>query len=96
LWFRHTADQGDACAQFQLAVMYCTDTGVVRNLTEAVKWYRRSAEQGDRYAQYNLGIMLMKGQARRKTPMRRSGGAPPPSRDCRKLSASWGPVSSGV
>jgi hypothetical protein len=42
--------------------MYCTGTGVVRNLAEAVKWYRRSAEQGDRYAQYNLAVMLIKGQ----------------------------------
>ena len=42
--------------------MYCTGTGVVRNLAEAVKWYRRSAEQGDRYAQYNLAVMLLKGQ----------------------------------
>jgi hypothetical protein len=42
--------------------MYCTGTGVVRNLAEAVKWYRRSAQQGDRYAQYNLAIMLLKGQ----------------------------------
>jgi len=45
-----------------LAALYCTGTGVVRNLTEAVKWYRRSAEQGDRYAQYNLAVMLLKGQ----------------------------------
>ena len=42
--------------------MYSTDTGVVRNLAEAVKWYRRSAEQGDRYAQYNLAVMLLKRQ----------------------------------
>jgi TPR repeat protein len=42
--------------------MYCTGTGVVRNLEEAVRWYRRSAEQGDRYAQYNFAIMLLKGQ----------------------------------
>lgn len=42
--------------------MYCTGTGVVRNLAEAVRWYPRSAEHGDRYAQYNLAIMLLKGQ----------------------------------
>jgi uncharacterized protein len=62
LWFRKAAEQGDAGAQFQLAAMYCTGQGVVRNLEEAVKWYRRAAEQGDRYAQYNLAVMLLKGQ----------------------------------
>ena len=57
-----SGQQGDSGAQFQLAALYCTGTGVVRNLAEAVKWYRRSAEQGDRYAQYNLAVMLLKGQ----------------------------------
>jgi Sel1 repeat-containing protein len=68
LWFRKAAEQGDAGAQFQLAVMYCTGVGVVRNLEEAVKWYRRSAEQGDRYAQYNLAVMLLKGQGASQEP----------------------------
>ena len=60
--------KGDAAAQFQLAALYCTGTGVVRNLTKAVKWYRRSAEQGERYAQYNLAIMLLKGQGTALNP----------------------------
>jgi TPR repeat protein len=51
-----------AGAQFQLAAMCCTGTGVVRNLEEAVKWCRRSAGQSDRFSRYNLAIMLLKGQ----------------------------------
>src|SRR5207302_23135 len=48
--------------------MYCTGTGVVRNLAQAVKCYRRSAVQGDRYAQYNLAVMLLKGQGAPQDP----------------------------
>jgi TPR repeat protein len=55
----------DAGAQFQLAAIYCTGAGVVRNLEEAVKWYRRSAEQGDRYAQY----MRIPGEVARESAM---------------------------
>jgi hypothetical protein len=44
LWFRKAAEQGDAGAQFQLAAMYCTGEGLVRNLEEVQS--RRDAAQG--------------------------------------------------
>ena len=49
------ADQGDAEAQFKLAVCYYEGDGIKQDKAEAVKWYRKAAEQGDAEAQYLLG-----------------------------------------
>ncbi|MBT6105900.1 MAG: sel1 repeat family protein, partial [Porticoccaceae bacterium] len=56
------AEQGDAVAQNNLAVMYALGDGVPENDTEAVKWYRKAAEQGNAVAQNNLGFMYNKGE----------------------------------
>lgn len=45
-WYRKAAEQGNAVAQFNLAMCYQSGQGVVKDLTEAVKWYRKAAEQG--------------------------------------------------
>jgi len=60
------ADQGDAEAQFQLGVMYCTGGDVPQDLAQANSWYLRAAEQGHRYAQYNIAVMLFHGQGIRQ------------------------------
>jgi TPR repeat protein len=61
--YRSAAKQGDAEAQWFLAVMYEFGVGgVVKNEAEAVKWYRKLAEQGDAAAQYNLGQMYEEGR----------------------------------
>ena len=55
------AEQGDAVAQNNLAVMYALGDGVPENDAEAVKWYRKAADQGHAIAQSNLGAMYEKG-----------------------------------
>jgi S1-C subfamily serine protease len=58
---RRAAEQGDAGAQNNLAVMYHSGKGVKQNNTEAVKWVRKAAEQGYAKAQYYLGWMYALG-----------------------------------
>ena len=58
-WYRLSAEQGVAQAQYKLGWMYSNGLGVPQDYKEAVKWYRLSAEQGDAQAQYNLGVWLI-------------------------------------
>ena len=60
--FAALAEQGDADAQFNLALMYTNGHGVPQDYKQAVKWYTKAAEQGDAEAQYNLGTMYAIGQ----------------------------------
>ncbi len=55
------AEQGDARAQFNLAIMYDRGEGVAQDYAEAVTWYRRAARQGHALAQSNLGVMYHHG-----------------------------------
>ena len=57
-WYRKSAEQGFAEAQYNLGLMYFNGDGVAQNYTEAAKWYRKAAEQGYAKAQYNLGIYV--------------------------------------
>jgi len=50
------AEQGDAKAQFNLAVMFFAGHGVPQDDTEAVNWVSKAAEQGNAGAQNNLGV----------------------------------------
>ena len=61
-WFRLSADQGNAEAQYYLAFMYDNGKGVTQDFKEAVKWHRLSAEQGNANAQTSLGFMYVLGQ----------------------------------
>lgn len=47
-WYRlfTTADQGDATAQYQLALQFHFGQGVVHSLSRAYKWYSLAARQG--------------------------------------------------
>ena len=56
------ADQGDAIAQFNLALLYANGEGIPQNDAEAVKWYKRAADQGNAKAQSNLGFMYESGK----------------------------------
>lgn len=58
---RRAAEQGDASAQFKLALRYDQGLGVPQNYTKSVKWLREAADQGFAEAQYNLGIMYNNG-----------------------------------
>jgi TPR repeat protein len=52
---RAAAEQGDAGAQFQLALCYRKGAGVAQDDRAAVEWYRKAAAQDHADAQYNLG-----------------------------------------
>ena len=54
--------QGDAIAQYDLALMYVRGRGVPQDDAEAVKWPRRAAAQGDADVQHILGFVYHEGQ----------------------------------
>ena len=60
--FEPLARQGDADAQYGLAVLYDLGQGVVRDLQAAAEWYRQAAKQGVSEAQFNLGAMYANGE----------------------------------
>jgi len=60
--FLPLAQEGNADAQFELAVMYALGLGVPQVDKEAVKWLNLAAEQGHATAQYNLGDMYERGR----------------------------------
>lgn len=55
------AEQGDARAQFDLAMKYANGDGVDENQDEAFAWFKKSAEQGNNMAMVELGKMYRAG-----------------------------------
>jgi TPR repeat protein len=55
------AQQGDAAAQFNIALLLNTGRGVPEDKAAAVSWYRLAAEQGYAKAQFSLGAMYERG-----------------------------------
>jgi TPR repeat protein len=49
-WYYKAAIQGDADAQFSLAVIYLSGSTVSPSKSEAIDWLTRAAAQGHRYA----------------------------------------------
>jgi TPR repeat protein len=60
--FSVLAEQGDPCAQTNLAHMHLTGSGTTQDYGEALRWYRLAADQGYAEAQYNLGVMHDQGE----------------------------------
>ena len=60
--WRPLAEQGDAAAQYNLALVYMGGEGVPQDYAEAVKWYRLAVEQGHASAQYNLAVHYKNGE----------------------------------
>ncbi len=56
-WFRLSAEQGNADAQFSVGFLYYTGRGVPKDHAEAERWYRLAAEQGEVGAQLSLALM---------------------------------------
>ncbi len=56
------AEQGDAFAQFSLAVMYDKGIEALVDKKQAVYWYTKSAEQGYDMAQLFLAVMYYNGE----------------------------------
>jgi TPR repeat protein len=61
VWYRKSAEQGIAHAQFNLGVHLANGLGCKQDEAEAVKWYREAANQGYINAVYNLAFMLENG-----------------------------------
>lgn len=61
-WYRIAADQGNARAQHNLALMYESGEGVSHDLAEAAKWYRMAADQGNAGSQNNLAALYESGE----------------------------------
>jgi len=61
-WFTQAAEQGNAGAQFALAVMYRLGEGITQDYEEAAKWLAKAAEQGIALAQFLLGGSYKNGQ----------------------------------
>ena len=59
--FKPLAEQGDMEAQHNLAVLYKTGKGVMRDMEKAAMWFRKAAEQGLPDAQFNLGELYDEG-----------------------------------
>ena len=59
--YQPKANQGDADAQFNLALLYYTGVGIPQDRRYAIYWYTKAAEQGHVNAQYNLGKLYMYG-----------------------------------
>jgi len=55
------AHQGDAAAQFQLALLYWLGNSVPKDLPKAVKWLQKSAERGSALGQSHLGSVYQYG-----------------------------------
>ena len=60
-WWRLSATQGWAPAQYALAESFMRGMGVPQDDAAAVSWYRRSADQGMLSAQYKLGLAYLSG-----------------------------------
>ncbi len=60
-FFKRSAEQGNAYAQYSIGQMYRQGLGVTQNYKQAVSWYQKAAEQGNAYAQVNVGMMYDQG-----------------------------------
>jgi hypothetical protein len=56
------AEQGNADAAYNLAVVHQHADGVPQDLATAAKWYRVAAELGDKASRVQLGLMYQNGE----------------------------------
>ena len=61
-WFRAGADQGEARAQYELAMMYYRAQGVARNNVTGFDWAKKAADQGFALAQNRVGVSFERGE----------------------------------
>ena len=59
---RVLAEQGDAKAEYDLAVDEYWGKGVPQDYTAAAQWFRKAADQGDAKSQYWLGYLIYYGR----------------------------------
>jgi TPR repeat protein len=61
IW-RKWAEQGNADAAYNLALIHQHADGVAYDAAAALRWYRVAAERGDKSAQIRLGLMYQNGE----------------------------------
>ena len=61
IWYRLAADQGNARAEYNLALAYQNGEAVPKDMAQAMAWYRKSADQGDPAAELNLAVVYDQG-----------------------------------
>ena len=66
--FKSLADQGNAEAQHNLAILYRQGKGVMQDEKLAAEWFRKAADQGLPSAQFYLGHMYDTGEGIEKNP----------------------------
>jgi TPR repeat protein len=54
---QHSAEKGDARAQYNIALMYEQGYGVIPDMRKAATWFEKAAENGEANAQYRLGSL---------------------------------------
>src|SRR5271157_5009993 len=59
--FKAGAEQGQANAQYNLAVLYLQGLGVTKDTDEAFRLFRLAADQGHAQAEFRVGEMREKG-----------------------------------
>lgn len=59
--YEKLAEQGNAKAQFNLALIYDLGIWGIHDYDKAFFWYKKAAEQGIAEAQYNLAILYLNG-----------------------------------
>jgi len=60
-WMAKSAKNGNAAAQYELAVFYRDGTGMKQNQEQALKWFEEAAENGISVAQYELALYYLIG-----------------------------------
>jgi uncharacterized protein len=65
-YFRRSAEQGHAGAQYNMGLMRLNGRGIRKDLRKAANWFYLSAEQDNARAQYNLGLMYARGDGVKK------------------------------
>jgi TPR repeat protein len=61
-WYRKSAEQGLAIAQYNLAKRYYAGDGIDQDYAQARKWFEKAAAQGETWASCELGTMHRFGQ----------------------------------
>ncbi len=60
-WYLARATEGDAGAQYELALRYAKGDGAIQDYARAAAWFREAAINGVAAAQYDLGILYEHG-----------------------------------